>query len=196
MKRKKKLWKLMPIVRVIAVLSAVGIISTLVTFAALQSTGNALQGNTIQTATAKLQISTDGTNFSDSVPGFDFKGIVPGGPAQPSNGGYLVVLKNVGDTDLKLSLSIPTTPTLSGITDLSKVNLLLTPPPAPGGGTYPAQIIPLSSLVAGSVSITNNGTVTKASTVSYHLQVSMASDAVNGSSGSVTGLDIAFSGMP
>jgi len=195
MSKKRKAWKLLPIVRVIAVLSAVGVITTVVTFAALQSSGNALQGNTIQTATAKLQISTDGKSFSDSVPGFNFTGIVPGGPAQPSNnGGYLVVLKNVGDTDLKLSLSVPTTPTVSGISDLSKVNLLVTVPNAPGGGTYPQQVIKLSSLIAGPVAITNQGTVYKNSTLTYHLQVSMDTDAVNGGSGSITGLDIAFSG--
>ena len=71
-RNKKKLWKLLPLARAIGVLSAVGIATTLVTFAAIQSTGNALTGNTIQTATAALQISKD-TNvgpWSNSVPGF------------------------------------------------------------------------------------------------------------------------------
>src|SRR4051812_48323881 len=96
---KKKLWKLLPLARAIGVLSAVGIATTLVTFAAIQSTGNALTGNTIQTATANLQISTNAPSgpWTDNVPGFTFNGLVPGGvPLPTTNGGYAVYLKNNG----------------------------------------------------------------------------------------------------
>jgi len=76
----------MPLARAIGVLSAVGIATTLVTFAAIQSTGNALTGNTIQTATAALQISTNSSSgpWTDSVPGFAFTGLVPGGLPGPA----------------------------------------------------------------------------------------------------------------
>jgi hypothetical protein len=185
----------MPVVRAIAVLSAVGIITAVVTFSALQSSGNALTGNSIETATPKLQLSTDGVSFGDSVPGFDFKGIIPGGSPQPSaNGGYLLMVRNVGDSDLRLSVGVPTSPNVSGVTDLSKVNLIITPPA--GNGTYPPQIIKLSSLLAGQVSIANQGVLIKTGTVSYRLQVSMDGDAVSGSSASISGLDIVVSGTP
>lgn len=194
--RSRKLWKLVPLTRAIAVLSAVGVITAAVTFSALQTTGNALTGNTIETATPKLLLSTDGAVFGDSVPGFDFKGVIPGGSAQPSSGGgYLVVLKNVGDSDLKLSVGVPTSPKVTGVTDLSKVNLVITPPPY-NGINYSPQTIKLSSLLAGQVSIAIEGTLLKNATVSYRLQVSMDSDAVSGASATIGGLDIAFSGTP
>lgn len=192
MSNKRNAWKLLPIVRVIAVLSAVGCVTSIVTFAALQSTGNALQGNTIQTASAKLQIGTDGTNFGDSVQGFNFTGIVPGGQPQPqANGGYVVYVKNTGDTTLALSIGIPKMPTTNGVTDLSKVRLLITPV---WSGPVPTQTIRLSDLVAGTVAITDHAQLGTGNIQSFKLQVAMDADAVSGGSASITGLDIAFSG--
>jgi hypothetical protein len=60
------------------VFRAVGVVAVLlvivsgVTFAALQSQQDTLTGNTIQTATANLQLSTDGVNFTNSQAGFNF----------------------------------------------------------------------------------------------------------------------------
>jgi len=195
MRSKRKLWKLLPLARAIGILSAVGIATTLVTFAAIQSSGNALAGNTIQTATASLQISTDGTTFSSTnVPGFTFSGLVPGGSPQPGANNDIVYLKNSGTATLKLSLTIPTLPTVTGTVDLSKVSVLLTPPSSLG---LPAitQTIPLSGLIAGQVAI-NNSLVNVNSVVSYHVQISMASDAVSGNGATISGLDLSFSGSP
>lgn len=199
MSSKKKTWKLLPLARAIGVLSAVGIITTMVTFAALQSTGNALTGNTIETATANLQISKDGTTFSDSVPGYDFNNIIPGGTPQPvAGGGYLVVIKNTGTTNVALSLSVPTEPNAVGITDLGQVYVLVTAQ-IPGGGSYPVQPIKLSDLIAGKVPLawgTGHGMVNQSMTQSFHLQVVMDATAVTGGSASITGLDLSFSGAP
>lgn len=192
--RQRKTWKLLPLVRAITVLTAVGVITTAVTFSALQTTGNALTGNSIETATPKLQLSTDGTNYSDSVPGFDFKGVIPGGAPQPSSG-YQVTVKNVGDGDLKLSLGVPSAPSATGVTDLSKVNLIVTPLPV-DGFSYPVQTIKLANLLAGQVGLTTPNALVKGAATSYRLQVSMDSDAVSGSSASISGLDLVFSGTP
>ncbi|HSX30716.1 MAG TPA: hypothetical protein VLE99_02265 [Candidatus Saccharimonadales bacterium] len=194
-RNRKKLWKLLPLARAIGVLSAVGVATTLVTFAAIQSTGNALTGNTIETATANLQISKDGTNFFANVAGYDFSGLVPGGAAQPvSSGGYLVALKNTGSATLLLSLDVPVQPSVTGITDLSKVRVLLTPPMV-NGVSFPAQTFKLSDLIAGPVALTGSGSsLIPNATTQFRLQVAMDGDAVNGSGATINGLDLSFSG--
>lgn len=195
MKRYRKGWRALPAVRAIGILSTVAIITSLVTFAAIQSTGNALKGNTIETATAALQISRDGTTFSDSMPGYDFNGIVPGGAAEPDAPGYLAVLKDTGSTNLNLSLSVPTPPVAAGITDLSTVSIIITPV-ANNGIAYASQTIKLSDLVAGKVAITPHVQIASGGTANFRLQVAMDANAVNGSGGSITGLDLSFSGTP
>lgn len=194
MSRSKKLQKFLPLVHAISVVSAVGIITTMVTFAAVQSSGNALAGNTIQTATANLQISTTGSYYSDSVPGFNFSNLVPGGAAQPTANNYMAYLKNTGTSSLTLSLTVPTTPTVTGTVDLGKVSVLLTPPTV-GGVPGVAQSFSLASLIAGKLNI-ENSSVAVGSVASYHVQVSMAADAVSGSGASISGLDLVFSGTP
>lgn len=192
-------WKLLPIVRAISVLSAVGVITSVVTFAALQSDGHVLAGNTVETATANILISRDGTTYSDTLPGYDFNNIIPGGAAQPtSNGGYVLAVKNVGTTALVLSLHVPTTPVMTGITDPSKVSVLMTPL-VTGGGSYAPIVMRLSDLMAAKQPIvwgTNKGLVATGSSVMFHLQVSMDADAVTGGSASITGLDLSYSGTP
>lgn len=199
MARNKQSRRYLPLIRAIAVVSAVGIVTAGVTFAALQSTGNALTGNTIETATASLQISKDGSTFSDSLPGYDFNSIIPGGAPQPaSNGGYQVVLKNTGTTNLVLSLAVPTQPTVSGIADLSKVSVLVTPVIS-GSGTYSPITLKLSDLIAGKQPLAwgiSHGLVTQNGTATFHVQVSMDADAVSGGGASISGLDLSFSGTP
>ncbi len=190
-KRRKKLWKLLPLARAIGVLSAVGIATTLVTFAAIQSTGSALTGNTIQTAIAALQISKDDATFADTLPGYNFTGLVPGGAAQPTGNTYVVYVKNVGTATLNLSLTVPTVPTVTGTVDLSKVNVLLTPI-----GSSTVQSFPLSSLLAGTMPIAGSTLAVGANPIGYHLQVQMTVDAVSGSGATISGLSLSFSGSP
>ncbi len=194
MSRTKKLRKLLPLTRAISVMSAVGITATLVTFAAMQSTGNALTGNTIQTASASLQISTTGSYYSNSVPGFNFNDLIPGGAAQPAANNYMAYLKNTGTSGLSLSLTVPTAPTVTGTVDLAKVFVQLTPPTI-GGVPGTAQSFSLASLIAGRVTIANS-TVAVGSIATYHVQVNMSADAVSGNGASVSGLDLSFSGTP
>jgi len=195
LRKSHTIWKLLPVVRVIAVLSAVGIVSSLVTFAAIQSTGNALTGNTIQTATANLQISRDGNTYSDNVAGFNFTGLVPGGPAQPAASTYTVYLRNTGTAALRLSLTVPVVPSVTGTVDLSKVMVCLTPVVNLGQPALPTQTIVLAQLVAGTVSV-DNSLVAIGANLAYHVQVSMSADAVAGNGATISNLNLSFSGTP
>lgn len=88
-------WK-QAMVIVLSIVAASGGIS----FAALSSQDK-LTGNTIQTATANLQLSVDGINYASTQVGFSFTDIVPGGLPVPING-YNVYVKNSGATALAL----------------------------------------------------------------------------------------------
>jgi hypothetical protein len=83
-------------------LAAVAILSG-ATFAALQSQPAVLQSNTIETANADLQISTNGVTYGKNLSGYDFSGLIPGGKPRPLNG-FPVYLKNVGSSQLSLGL--------------------------------------------------------------------------------------------
>src|SRR5438309_2343932 len=110
--------------RAVGVVAGVVIVVSGVTFAALQSQQDKLTGNTIETATANLQLSTDGSNYATSQAGFDFSNIVPGGQAVPQSG-YNVYLKNSGGTPLALKLAVSSTPSNPSNVDLNKVNVIL-----------------------------------------------------------------------
>lgn len=188
----KRFKKKIAMLRAIGVVTAAVIIVSGVTFAALQSQQDTLTGNTIETATANLQLSTDGTNYSDSHSGFDFNNIVPGGQAVPTTG-YPFYLKNFGGTPLSLKLSVTSAPSNPNSVDLNKVNVLLTPV---GTGTS-VQTFTLQSLIAGSsgggLAITS-GNLASVASQQFKLQVSMTSDAVSGSGASLGSIDFSFSG--
>src|SRR5665213_3201719 len=67
----------LPIIRAAGIVAAVMVVVSGVTFATLQSQQVKLTGNTIQTATANLQISPDGIAYSGSQQGFAFSNLVP-----------------------------------------------------------------------------------------------------------------------
>lgn len=161
-------------------------------YAVLQSQ-NSLTGNTISTATASLQLSTDNTSFSTSKVGFDFNNIVPGGSAVPTTG-YPFYLKNAGGTPLAIKFSVAGVPSNPGGVDLGKVNVILT---IVGSGTN-AQSYSLQSLIDSNAA---GGTLTSAvplaagTTQQYKLQVSMAADAFSGASASLGNIDFVFNGI-
>jgi len=179
--------------RAVGVVAATVVVVSGVTFAALQSQQDTLTGNTIQTATANLQLSTDGISYSNSHPGFDFNELVPGGQAVPVSG-YPVYLKNAGGTALALKFAVSSLPSNPNNVDLNKVNVLLT---TIGSGGAP-QSFSLQSLMSASASgglpITS-GNLASGATQQYKLQVSMSSDAVTGSSASLGNIDFSFGGL-
>lgn len=193
MKRLKRSKNFKALSRAVGVVAAVVVIVSGVTFAALQSQQNVLAGNTIETATANLQLSTDGTNYGNSHAGFDFNDLVPGGQPEPV-AGYPVYLKNAGGTPLSIKLAIISVPSNLDNVDLSKVSILLT---TVGSGSGP-QSFSLQSLVAGSANgglAINSGNLVSGLSQQYKLQVAMSGDAVTGSSASLSNIDFAFSGL-
>ncbi|HET7320655.1 MAG TPA: hypothetical protein VFI84_03690 [Candidatus Saccharimonadales bacterium] len=185
---------LVPLWRAVTVMAVVVVIVTGVTFAALQSQQAVLTGNTIETASADLRLSTDGTTYSNSLVGFDFSNVVPGGSAVPA-AGYNFYLKNFGGTPLLLKFSVTGTVANPDNVDLAKVNVILN---AVGSGAQ-AQTFTLSSLIAaastGGLAINTPSPLMNGTQQKYALQVSMASDAFNGSSASLGNISFAFGGL-
>ena len=178
--------------RTVAVIAAVLIVVSGITYAALQSQPVKLTGNSIETATANLRISTDGLNFGNTQPGFDFKNILPGGPADPEAGDAFY-LNNSGGTSLALRLAVAAKPSNPDNVDLSQVNVILT-----AVGLNGTQTFNLQSLIDGADNggVAFTGANLPSDTIQeYKLQVSMASDAISGSSASLGGIDFAFSGF-
>jgi len=163
-----------------------------VSYAALQSQDK-LTGNTIETATANLQISSDGTTFSTTQAGYDFNNLIPGGAAMPQNG-YTVTLRNSGGTGLALRLAVSSTPTNLSSVDLSKVNVLLTSVSSNLTQTFTLQSL-IDASTSGGVAITTPSQLAAGNTYQYKLQVSMASDAISGSSASLGNIDFAIAGI-
>jgi hypothetical protein len=190
--RRKRSSKFLPYIRAGGVVAAVMIVVSGVTFAALQSQQVKLTGNSIQTATANLQLSPDAVNYSLSQIGFAFGAIVPGGQASPTNG-YTVFLKNAGGTPLALKLAVSSTPTNLDNVDLTKVHIVLTPT---SGGSV--ENFTLQSLIAsygtGGQTILAPAELMPGLTAEYKLQVSMDTDAINGSSATINNVDFSFSG--
>ncbi len=164
-----------------------------ITFAALQSQQAILAGNTIDSATASLQLSIDGGNYANTQPGFAFTGLIPGGPAMPTEtNGKPLWFKNNGSAPLSLQAMIINAPTTTGDIDLNKVFVVFTPV---SGGT--AQSVSVASLVAGA---THGGVqlnipaLGAGNIVQYHIQVSMSADAFSSNTASIRDLNLAFSG--
>jgi hypothetical protein len=182
-----------PLVRAMTVMGMVMVVVSGVTFAALQSQQAVLAGNTIETASADLRISTDGSSYYSSRQGFDFPNIIPGAVvgALPTSG-YSYYLKNFGGTPSQIKASVSSVPTNPNNVDLSKVNIIFT---RVSGGT--AQSISLASLMS---SYASGGTaltdiLPAGSQYQYKIQVSMAADAFTGSSASLGNIDIVFTGV-
>ena len=189
----KKRHKIKAIKRAFLSSTLIVLLGSGVGYAVLKSQQNALTGNTISTASASLQISRDGTSYNYLLPGFDFTDIVPGGSPMPI-AGQSFHLKNNGATPLALKLSIKTTPQNPDGADLSKVNVLLT---TVGSGTG-AQSFSLQNLISsngsGGLDITGVN-LAPGEARQYKFQVSMAADAINGSSANLSNIDFAFVGI-
>lgn len=86
----------------LTLLILVGLMGGLVV-AMLKSPPAEVQGNTISTTTASLQVSPDNVTYDQTMAGFAFQDIQPDGPPSPEPG-YPVYLKNTGSSPLKVSL--------------------------------------------------------------------------------------------
>lgn len=183
----KSIW---PVVRAIGVFSAVAVVVSGVTYAALQSQQAVLTGNTIQSATADLRIGTSSTSFAPSRAGFSFDNVVPGGPAMPADGNTFY-LKNYGTSNLGLKVAIASAPTNTSSVDLSKVAVVLT-----RVDTGAQQTMSLQSLVdaqtTGGTALTD--ALNSSSVAQYKLRAVMDANAFTGTAASVGSIDLVFSG--
>lgn len=163
-----------------------------VTFALLKSQDGVVKGNTIQTAIASLQVSTNNTTYSNSVDGFAFTGLIPGGGLFPS-GGNAIFVRNVGTTTLGLKLSVGSQLINTDNLDLNKVFVVITPMGGGAGQKISLQEL-VSSAATGGVALTINSRLISNQTIGYTLQVSLDADAVTGPSASISNVDFNFGG--
>jgi hypothetical protein len=168
--------------RLFAVVSASLILLTGVTFALFQSNKVTLQGSTISSATAHLLLSSNGTTFSDVIPGFNFANIQPGGAPMPQPG-FDVYIKNDGTSPLMLAASMATNLFNPSAARLDKIHLALTP------DDEPTTTMSLSSLYNA---YSNGDTVHLATGVApgqtrhFYVQVQMDSSVVASTESSVS----------
>lgn len=181
-----------PIIRALTMVIAVAGVTGGVTFAGLQSQQSKFTGNTIQTATANLQISSDGTNYANTQTGFSFANLVPGGQAMPVSG-YPIYLKNAGGAPLSLKLAVSSPPSNPDNTDLTKVSVILKLTSGQSQ-TFSLQSL-VDSAATGGIAITSPSQLNPNVVSQYTLQVQMASDAVNGPSATISNVDFSFSGI-
>lgn len=190
MRQTRHLGGFSPVIRAVGIISAVGLLVSGVTFAALQSQQAVLTGNTIQSATADLRIGTSATSFASSRSGFSFQDLVPGGPAMPADGNVFY-LKNSGNANLNLRLTVGSTPTNTSNVDLSKVFVQIT-----RVDTGSQQMASLQSLMQGypADGLLLTDPISNSAAVQYKLRASMAADAFSGTSASIGAIDLVFSG--
>lgn len=174
-------------------ITALVMLATGVAYAALQSQQVKLTGNTIQTANANLMISSDGINFSASQPGYSFSGIVPGGVAIPTSG-QKVYLKNTGNTAITLKFYVNASPTNPDNVDLSKVNIIIASTSGGSTQSFTLQAL-INSQATGGSTLNTPVSLAAGATTSYNISVSMATDAINGSSGTIGSVDFIFTGL-
>lgn len=152
-----------------------------VTFANLSSTAT-LTNNTLATASADLQVQTDG-GFGSSANGFQVTNVVPGSDTQV----LLFNLKNNGGVPLGVTAHIPTVPTYSGFTDFSKVDVTI----ERNSDSSVVKATNLADLINGNVTIES---LNASDIKEYKLVVNVHTDAVTGSSAQINSFDIVFTG--
>ncbi len=175
--------KVSPLARALFSIGAVAALATGITFAALNSQAT-LSGNTIS-ATQGIQLSSDGTTYGGSIPGFAFN-VTPGDSTGVSKTFYL---KNTTTSSMSLSLSVPAAVIFTGGTvNNSDVHLAL-------NCTTPTLSLTsdLGSLTSSPVSIT--GTLTAGSTANCTVNATMTSDAItSGTSVTSNSFDLKING--
>lgn len=178
------------IARSLLIIAAVGAVTTGISFAALQSPSVSLTGNIINTGSADLRISKDNSVFTvPSVAGFTFDNVVPGGTAMPTSGN-LFYLKNVGSGSLTLKVGVSGNPSNLSAIDLTKTYMIFTRTDTNSTPITISVKSLMDSYASGGTAL--NDTVAAGTTASYSVKASMDSDAFNGASASISGLNLAF----
>ncbi|MDB5170106.1 MAG: hypothetical protein JWN82_502 [Candidatus Saccharibacteria bacterium] len=186
--------RLTPLARLVAVSSAILLMLTGVSYALFKSNDVMIQGSTISSATARLLLSGNGTTYSDTLPGFAFLGVEPGGAPSPQPG-YQVYFKNEGTSALALNISLSTALANPQNARLDHVFLVVTP--ASGGQSTRLSLASLYDAYAGGRSVSMNAQLPPGQVGRYLLQIEMEPTAVASAQGTVTlnVVDFFFVGM-
>lgn len=179
--------------RALLALVVVGVVVGGVTFAVIQSQAAVLRGNAIMTASVGMQVSRDDTTYADTVDGYAFGALIPGGQATPSNG-YPLYLKNTMSTKLEPRVSVAGPVANPGNINLSKVRVIIAP--ASGGVE---QSITLSELIAsnasGGVPITGVNKILGSGRLALTIKVALDADAYSGPGAAIDNFNFNFSGV-
>ena len=182
--------------RGVAVIGGTTAIIVGITFAALTSNTVTFSSNTISTTNAALKIVKPNGNLVTSLAGFTTSSLVPGTPSSPA----VFDLANTGTTNLGITATIPSAPTVTGVSGgnggADNVDITIT------DWTGASQTFTLSALESGSVSISSNalpaGATGSSSSTStpgdYTYSVNIPETSVTGSSASVSSFDLVLTG--
>ncbi len=176
--------------RAVGVISAVVVLMTGVTYAALQSPQATLTNSTISSATADLRIGTSATSFSSTRIGFNFVDLIPGGIAAPVDGN-IFYLKNYGNANLGLHISIGSIPVNLSNVDLTKVSFVMTRQDTSTVQTFTVKAL-VDSYINGGLSLTDS--LSGSAVAEYKLQAIMSADAFIGQTAQISDLDLVFTG--
>ena len=186
---KKSIW-VGAVSRAAGVISAVVVLMTGVTYAALQSPQATLTNSTISSATADLRIGTSATSFSSTRVGFNFVDLIPGGIAAPVDGN-IFYLKNYGNANLGLHISISSIPVNLSNVDLTKVSFVITRQDTSTAQTFTVKAL-VDSYINGGLSFTDS--LSGSVVAEYKLQAIMSADAFTGQNAQISDLDLVFTG--
>lgn len=186
---KKSIWA-GAVSRAVGVISAVVVLMTGVTYAALQSPQATLTNSTISSATADLRIGTSATSFSSTRIGFNFVDLIPGGIAAPVDGN-IFYLKNYGNANLGLHISIGSIPVNLSNVDLTKVSFVVTRQDTSTVQTFTVKTL-VDSYINGGLSLTDS--LSGSAVAQYKLQAIMSADAFTGQTAQISDLDLVFTG--
>ena len=186
---KKSIWA-GAVSRAVGVISAVVVLMTGVTYAALQSPQATLTNSTISSATADLRIGTSATSFSSTRIGFNFVDLIPGGIAAPVDGN-IFYLKNYGNANLGLHISIGSIPVNLSNVDLTKVSFVMTRLDSSTVQTFTVKAL-VDSYINGGLSLTDS--LSGSVVAEYKLQAIMSADAFTGQTAQISDLDLVFTG--
>lgn len=168
-----------------------------VTFAALRSQNNVLEGSRMTSASANLQMSRTASGpWSNNMSGFTFNDIMPGGDPAPRTGTDLY-LKNTGTTNMTLQYSVNLNGLVNGQgINLSKVKIVITD--STGLTVYvTGSIAELGQAYTSGTPITTTLALPKGTTSQVKVMMQLDEDAVSNSSSQVVidGINIVFSGL-
>lgn len=171
------------IARAVAVIGSTLALVGGVTFANFTSTAS-LTDNNLSTASSALTISTDGTNFASTEPGFNVTDYVPGTTiSAPFH------LRNEGGVDLAVTVNVPSLGSEAGIVDNAQVPVVVTDNNNANATVFNTT---LAALLAGQVP--TGVTLTPNQTVDWTASLNIPSSNFTGSSANISNFNIVFTG--